>query len=74
MSSSLASGVGLKLFMKRNFNFFLIVPFLFFVGCWESNLAKLEPVKAFDIDFNWGEGGPNGFAKPGLWADATKKT
>jgi hypothetical protein len=27
-------------------------------------------IKAFCIDFNWGEGGPNGFAKPGLWADA----
>lgn len=30
-----------------------------------------EPIKAFCIDFNWGEGGPNGFAKPGLWADAS---
>ena len=29
-----------------------------------------EPIKAYDIDFNWGEGGPNGFARPGLWADA----
>jgi len=29
-----------------------------------------EPIKAYDIDFNWGEGGPNGFAAPGLWADA----
>ncbi|NQV36000.1 MAG: alpha-L-fucosidase, partial [Phycisphaeraceae bacterium] len=29
-----------------------------------------ENVKAFCIDFNWGDGGPNGFAKPGLWADA----
>jgi len=28
-------------------------------------------IKAFCIDFNWGEGGPNGFAKPGLWADAS---
>ncbi len=29
-----------------------------------------EPIRAFCIDFNWGPGGPNGFAKPGLWADA----
>ena len=27
-------------------------------------------IKAFCVDFNWGPGGPNGFAKPGLWADA----
>ena len=24
-----------------------------------------DPIKAFCIDFNWGEGGTNGFAKPG---------
>jgi alpha-L-fucosidase len=29
-----------------------------------------EDIRAFCIDFNWGEGGPNGFARPGLWADA----
>lgn len=29
-----------------------------------------EPIRAFCVDFNWGEGGPNAFAKPGLWADA----
>ncbi|MDD4871784.1 MAG: hypothetical protein PHR77_14600 [Kiritimatiellae bacterium] len=29
-----------------------------------------DMIKAYDIDFNWGPGGPNGFAKPGLWADA----
>ena len=28
-------------------------------------------IKAYDLDFNWGEGGPNGFARPGLWADAS---
>lgn len=27
-------------------------------------------IKAYSIDFNWGEGGPNGFARPGMWADA----
>ncbi|HOX38361.1 MAG TPA: hypothetical protein PL033_10280 [Candidatus Brocadiia bacterium] len=30
-----------------------------------------ETIKAFCVDFNWGDGGPNGFARPGLWADAS---
>ena len=29
-----------------------------------------QKTQAFCIDFNWGPGGPNEFAKPGLWADA----
>ncbi len=29
-----------------------------------------KEIRAYDLDFNWGPGGPNGFAKPGLWADA----
>lgn len=29
-----------------------------------------KEIRAYDIDFNWGPGGVNGFAKPGLWADA----
>jgi len=33
-------------------------------------LSAGDPIKAFCVDFNWGPGGPNGFAKPGLWADA----
>ena len=32
--------------------------------------CKFEQIKAYDVDFNWGEGGPNAFAKPGLWKDA----
>ncbi len=27
-------------------------------------------IRAFDIDFNWGPGGPNGFPNPGRWAEA----
>jgi len=44
---------------------------LLFSGC-VRNSQKTDdgPIQAYDIDFNWGEGGPNGFAKPGLWADA----
>ena len=30
-----------------------------------------ELIKAYCIDFNWGPGGDHGFAKPGLWADAS---
>jgi hypothetical protein len=36
-------------------------------------VAAAQPtgtIKAYCIDFNWGEGGSNGFAPPGLWADA----
>ncbi len=29
------------------------------------------PIKAFCIDFNWGPKGINGFAGPGVWADAS---
>ena len=29
-----------------------------------------KDIKAYCLDFNWGPGGPNAFAKPGLWADA----
>ncbi len=32
--------------------------------------ASRKPIRAFCVDFNWGPGGPNGFAPPGLWADA----
>ena len=35
-----------------------------------DRLAAPATVKSFCIDFNWGEGGPNAFAKPGLWPDA----
>jgi len=40
---------------------------------WRVQAAAVpaDPIKAFCIDFNWGEGGANGFARPGLWADAS---
>ena len=40
------------------------------VAAGASAPAVPKEIKAYDIDFNWGPGGPNGFAKPGLWADA----
>jgi len=36
---------------------------------WRSAILNGQ-IKAFCSDFNWGPGGPNGFARPGLWADA----
>ena len=49
----------------------LILAIVLLSGC-NGNLQKTGEgeIKAYNIDFNWGEGGPNGFAKPGLWADA----
>jgi len=35
--------------------------------------AGAERIRAFCIDFNWGPGGINGFAGPGVWADASPK-
>ena len=56
-------------FQKMTY-FFLIL--LFFFGCTEQNKLdnRNDNIKAYDLDFNWGEGGPNAFAEPGLWADA----
>jgi hypothetical protein len=33
-------------------------------------VCSAQPIRAFCVDFNWGPGGPNGFAAPGHWADA----
>jgi len=41
------------------------------VSC--SQNTELKEIRAYDIDFNWGEGGAHGFARPGLWADADPK-
>jgi hypothetical protein len=56
--------------MKKTFGFLLIILVAFIPGCRNDRAAHLEIIRAFDIDFNWGEGGPNSFARPGLWADA----
>ena len=56
----------------RKLQYFVMITFLIiFNRC--NNTSKdsdVEPIRAYNIDFNWGEGGPNGFAKPGLWSDA----
>ena len=36
----------------------------------ETPIKVPDQIKAFCIDFNWGPGGTNGFAGPGVWADA----
>ena len=41
-----------------------------FPGVMLSGEKPPDEIKAYCIDFNWGEGGPNGFARPGLWTDA----
>jgi alpha-L-fucosidase len=43
---------------------------LLFLWTSSAGLFAGEAIRAFCIDFNWGPGGPNGFAPPGLWADA----
>ena len=49
----------------------LVLGLILIGGCnRNSPVSSNDPIKAYDIDFNWGEGGPNGFARPGLWADA----
>jgi hypothetical protein len=35
-----------------------------------SKATDDDSIKAYCIDYNWGEGGAHGFARPGLWADA----
>ena len=37
----------------------------------QQKVEKEIPIYSFNLDFNWGEGGPNEFAEPGLWADAS---
>jgi len=44
---------------------------LLFSSCKEGSSEADRLIKAYCIDFNWGDGGPNAFASPGLWADAS---
>jgi hypothetical protein len=49
--------------MKRTTLFLFLISILIFTGCKETaKQADNEPIKAYDIDFNWGEGGPKGCA------------
>jgi hypothetical protein len=49
-----------------------ILPFCMLASCKKTTEQAVdEPVRAYCIDYNWGEGGAHGFARPGLWADAS---
>lgn len=50
--------------------FFLAFSLFSMTGCKKQDAFTETPIKAFNIDFNWGPGGPNAFPAPGLWADA----
>jgi hypothetical protein len=50
--------------------FSILLLCILFPPLYGHNRQAGEPVKAYDIDFNWGEGGAHGFARPGLWTDA----
>jgi hypothetical protein len=57
--------------MKKTFLLIVVILAVTHYRCTtQSQITAPESIKAYDIDFNWGEGGINGFAKPGLWADA----
>jgi hypothetical protein len=56
----------------KHFLLLTITAAFFFAGCKPGALKPEDDlIKAYCIDFNWGEGGPNAFAAPGLWADAS---
>jgi hypothetical protein len=52
----------------------LILSAICAIACFSCDKTQDESrIKAYNIDFNWGEGGAHGFARPGLWADADPK-
>jgi hypothetical protein len=58
--------------MKNHFLILAITGIIMLAGCQSGKLKPEDDlIKAYCIDFNWGEGGPNAFAAPGLWADAS---
>ena len=48
-----------------------LVPLAVLCALLSHSAVGAERIKAFCIDFNWGPGGTNGFAGPGVWADAS---
>lgn len=57
--------------MKNKTILIITLLIILFYGCKSVSKNSVEEgIKAYNIDFNWGEGGPNDFPKPGLWADA----
>ena len=59
---------------KMKFFLVSIIMVLVFSSCTDApKSADNGMIKAYCIDYNWGEGGAYGFARPGLWADANPK-
>ena len=56
--------------MKKTRFLQILLFFVLIYSCSDISKNPEQPIKAYNIDFNWGPGGLNGFAKPGLWADA----
>lgn len=56
--------------MNRKLNVMLLAILIFSCSIQNKTSKKDDEIKAYDLDFNWGDGGPNAFAAPGLWADA----
>lgn len=57
--------------MRYGFLITTLTAAMFLSGCGITNKSnEPETIKAYCIDYNWGPGGPNGFAAPGLWADS----
>ena len=59
--------------MKSNLFILFFASLCIVTSCKQSpapTVADNEQIRAYCIDFNWGEGGAHGFARPGLWADA----
>lgn len=60
-----------QLLMRFGIFITIVAAAMFIPGCGNSTKSdEPETIKAYCIDYNWGPGGPNGFAAPGLWADA----
>ena len=61
-----------KVTFMQGFKLILLV--LIYYSCTDiSKKVEIGPIRAYDIDFDWGQGGAHGFAAPGLWADANPK-
>mgnify|MGYP006279721029 FL=1 len=63
--------------IKSRLAVLLLASLLILVACSRQKdhetTLEAKDIKAYCIDFNWGEGGPNAFAKPGLWTDANPR-
>ena len=58
---------------KLSFSILMILFIALLYNCSQkkNTSESIKQIKAYNLDFNWGEGGPNAFAAPGLWAEAS---